>query len=223
MTLKSQCALLLMLICTPYTTSVCSENKKKEEEIPFTEDLMREHGVLNRVLLAYEEFIRRIDHTADFPIATLEQAATIIKLFIGDYHEKLEEKYIFPLFENDKHDARLVKTLIDQHVQGRAITAKLLTLTTKTKLTKKDKKKIKSLLKQFITMYRPHEARENTVIFPKVRSLMSEERFKELSEEFEESEHQLFGENGFESMVQKIEVIEKELGIYALEQFTPKS
>lgn len=199
-------------------------NPKKEElEIPFTEDLMREHGILNRILLIYEEIIKRIDNNTDFSIVSLNMAIHIIKTFIEDYHEKLEEDYIFPLFEKNKKEIRLVKTLKNQHIKGREITSKLrTTLAANQSLTLKDKKIIKSLLKKFITMYRPHEAREDTVLFPQVRSFMSEKEFKELSEKFEDSEHELFGENGFEDIVNKVADIEKNLGIYQLEQFTPQ-
>ena len=70
-------------------------------------------------------------------------------------------------------------------------------------------------------MYRPHEAREDTVLFPQVRSLISEQEFKDLSEKFEDLEHELFGPEGFENMIKKVEDIEKNLGIYNLDQFTP--
>ena len=39
---------------------------------------------------------------------------------------------------------------------------------------------------------------------------------------FEKKEHQLFGEDGFEKMVDRVASIEKTLGIYDLAQFTPK-
>jgi len=80
---------------------------------------------------------------------------------------------------------------------------------------------VRNLLQKFITMYRPHEAREDTELFPLVRSLISEKEFKELGEKTDELEHKLFGKNGFEMMIKKVEGIEKELGIYKLEQFTP--
>lgn len=199
-------------------------NAKKEEfEIPLTEDLMREHGILNRVLLIYEEIIKRIDNNTDFPITTLNAAVNIIKSFIEDYHEKMEEDYIFPLFEKKKKEVRLVKTLKNQHIKGREITTKLIKILTSNKpLTSKDKKIVKSLLQKFITMYRPHEAREDTVLFPQVRSLISEKEFKELGEKFDDLEHNLFGDNGFEDMVKNVAALEKDLGIYQLEQFTPE-
>lgn len=196
-------------------------HQKKEFEIPATEDLMREHGLLNRVLLIYEEIIKQIDEE-NFPLNELTQSVNIIKTFIEDYHEKLEEDYLFPLFEKAKKERRLVKTLRNQHTQGREITHRLQQLTKLKNPQGLNKKEIKLLLKKFIRMYRPHEAREDTVLFPQVRSLLTDAQFKDLGEKFEELEHQLFGERGFEKIVEKVATIEKSLGIYQLDQFTPE-
>ena len=51
---------------------------------------------------------------------------------------------------------------------------------------------------------------------------MSPEQYAELGEQFEEKEHSLFGEDGFERNVDRIAAIERDLGIYDLSQFTPK-
>ena len=74
---------------------------------------------------------------------------------------------------------------------------------------------------QFVRMYEPHEAREDTVLFPALRSIVSKHEFGALGEEFEKKEHQLFGEEGFEKMVDRVASIEKTLGLYDLAQFTP--
>lgn len=202
---------------TPPTT------QRDEDDIPLTEDLMREHGILNRILLAYEEVIRRIDANEFVPINTVHQAVHIIKTFIEEYHEKNEENYLFPLFEKHNKEVALVGTLKEQHIQGRALTAKILDLITKGRagMSLKQKRELKVLLQKFITMYRPHEAREDTVLFPLVRSLMSEAEFKALSQKFEESEHVLFGKHGFTKILEKVVKIEQDLGIYDLNQFTP--
>lgn len=198
-----------------------ADKEKEEFEIPLTEDLMREHGILNRVLLIYEEIIRRIDNKEPFALDTLKNAVGIIKSFIEEYHEKLEEDHVFPLFEKAKKEIRLIATLKNQHIKGRQVTAQLQKLTAGSLLSDKDKKQVRTLLTKFIRMYRPHEAREDTELFPQVRSLLSEQEFNELGEKFEELEHKLFGKQGFETMVEKVAAIEKELGIYQLEQFTP--
>jgi hypothetical protein len=44
-----------------------------------------------------------------------------------------------------------------------------------------------------------------------------------LGEDFEKKEDELFGEDGFGKMVDKVAQIEKKLGIYELAQFTPKT
>jgi len=71
-------------------------------------------------------------------------------------------------------------------------------------------------------MFRPHEAREDTVLFPEFKQLISKDEYNRLGVAFEDKEHELFGEDGFEKTMTKISEIEKQLGIYNLSQFTPK-
>ncbi len=72
-----------------------------EDDVPVTppEDLMREHGVLKRVLLIYREGIRRVEAGDELPVQALNAGAAIIRSFIEDYHEQLEEKHVFPKLE----------------------------------------------------------------------------------------------------------------------------
>jgi hypothetical protein len=73
----------------------------------------------------------------------------------------------------------------------------------------------------FNTVYRPHEAREDTILFPSLRRIISKNEYFAPGEDFEDKEHKLFGEDGFEAMVEKVAGIEKQLGIYDLSKFTP--
>ena len=85
-----------------------------------------------------------------------------------------------------------------------------------------DRRMLVDSLRRFISMYEPHEAREDTVLFPAMRGIMSSQQYHALGEDFERKEHELFGEQGFEKMVDRVAGIEKTLGIYDLSQFTPK-
>ena len=67
----------------------------EEEDITAAEDLMREHGVLKRVLLIYDEVRDRIARKTPFPPEAVSSSATIIHSFIEQYHEKLEEDHLF--------------------------------------------------------------------------------------------------------------------------------
>src|SRR6266699_3939501 len=48
------------------SATAAEPEKKEEEEVGPPEDLMREHGVLKRVLLVYGEVLRRMDAKQDF-------------------------------------------------------------------------------------------------------------------------------------------------------------
>src|SRR3954464_7521559 len=95
-------------------------NEKHEEpEFSAPEDLMREHGLLNRILLVYEEAIRRLRHKEDVSAEIFRKPADLVRTFVEDYHEKLEEKFIFPQFEKHKKLTELVAVLRQQHQAGR--------------------------------------------------------------------------------------------------------
>src|SRR5512138_1811149 len=104
--------------------AAAKQKNEKEPEISPTEDLMREHGLLNRVLLVYEECARRIEAGED--PKGLPEAAKIIRDFIEAYHEQLEEQQLFPRFRKANRLTDLVGILQAQHAAGRKITAQLL-------------------------------------------------------------------------------------------------
>src|SRR3954466_7025023 len=194
-----------------------------EEEVGAAEDLMREHGVLNRILLIYEEGLRRLRDKEEVTPDVFHKPATLVRKFVEDYHEKLEEKFIFPEFERAKKLADLVKVLKEQHEAGRKVTDLILRNAAKDKFRKEDaRKEVVRSCQAFIRMYRPHEAREDTVLFPALHKIVPAKRLKELGEQFEKEEDKLFGEEGFEKTVEQVAGIEKQLGIYDLAKFTPK-
>jgi len=204
------------------STGKAQAGEEGEETGP-TEDLMREHGVLRRIMLVYEEAIRRISENRDLPPAVLADSATIIRGFVEDYHEKLEEEQLFPRFEKAGRLADLTRVLRLQHQAGRRLTDTVLRLATAETLNNPgDRSTLLEAVRQFIRMYGPHAAREDTVLFPALRKIVGPREFDALGEEFEQKEDQLFGEGGFEKNVDKVAAIEKTLGIYDLAQFTPK-
>lgn len=200
-----------------------SPKGKTAEEVSPGEDLMREHGVLKRVLLIYGESLRRLDARLDLPPRPLADAAGVIRAFIEDYHEKLEEDFLFPRFRKANKLVDLVEILTAQHQAGRKLTDVTLRLAAPQALkSEDDRRSLADSLRQFIRMYGPHEAREDTVLFPAFHKIVSQREYDALGDEFEKKENQLFGQDGFEKNVARVEAIEKTLGIYDLAQFTPK-
>lgn len=199
----------------------CEE--EEGEDVAPPEDLMREHGALNRILLIYDTCRLHLSNGESFDVSILNNSANIIRNFIENYHEKLEENYLFPRFEKANLLTDLVATLRKQHKAGRNVTARIIQLANMNSLSNEDDaKQMIELLQSFNTMYRPHEAREDTVLFPALRKIVSKNEFYSLGEDFEKKEHELFGQDGFESVVEKVANLEKKLGIYDLNQFTPQ-
>jgi hemerythrin-like domain-containing protein len=220
---RRQFLLATAALGVPTLGALADDKKADEEDVGAAEDLMREHGALNRILLIYEEGLRRLRSKEDVPPAVFRDTAELVRKFVEDYHEKLEGKFIFPEFEKQKKLAELVKVLRQQHEAGRALTALILRDAADDRFTKEDaRRQLVGSCQAFIRMYRPHEAREDTVLFPALHKIMSAKRLKELGEQFEKEEDRLFGDEGFEKTVDKVAAIEKQLGIYELAQFTPK-
>ena len=203
-----------------------AENEKQSgraEEVTPPEDLMREHGVLDRVLLIYDAAIRRLSANEEFDPAVISDSAKLVQDFIENYHEKSEEDFLFPRFRKAHQLVDLIATLLDQHQAGRKVTRNIIESAAQVRSDATAKRNCINAMEAFVTMYRPHAAREDTLLFPKLRDIVSGHEFDAIGEEMEKREHQHFGEDGFEKAVAQVAEIEKRVGLYDLTQFTPKT
>jgi hemerythrin-like domain-containing protein len=191
--------------------------------IPPDDDLMREHGVLKRVLLCYREMITRVQAGGPLDAQDLHDAALIIHDYIEGFHEGLEEGYVFPRLVEAGHLASTVTTLLVQHARGRVITQFLLAgATAKGVASPGAPARLAAAMQAFDRMYEPHEAREDTVVFPAFRQILPAAELTDLGQYFAELQHQEFGTNEFAAVVGRVASIEQNLGIYNLAQFTPQ-
>jgi len=195
----------------------------KEPEVAATEDLMREHGVLRRALLVYSESIPKIrSNAASLDGGALYRTGVLFRDFGENYHEKmLEEEHIFPVVRKGTGEApKLVDILLAQHARGREITSYLLAVTKGGRIATANAEPLARSLEAFVLMYRNHAAREDTVVFPAWKTHFTNKQLDELSDQFEEIEHKMFGKDGFDDAVEKIGAIETSLGFDDLSQFT---
>jgi hemerythrin-like domain-containing protein len=185
-------------------------------------DLMQEHGVLKRVLLIYQESIDRITTGQPAPMSEIHAGALIIHDFIEGFHEALEEGYVFPALKAAGQLVATVDTLLLQHARGRQLTQLILTNSTNAKLSEPATRgQTAAAVTAFVTMYQPHEAREDTVVFPAFRALLGPSRLNDLAATFAHLQIQQFGADAFTATVNQVAAIEKTLDIYDLNQFTP--
>ena len=213
----------------PVLASVSEKQTKaadKEPEVTATEDLMREHGVIRRALLVYAEAIPKLRQNAsNVDPAALRQTAQLFRTFGEDYHEKmLEEQRIFPLVRKQGAELeRYADVLTAQHLRGREITDYILAVTNAGKISSLHGEPLAKVFEGFVRMYENHAAREDTIVFPAWKANFSHKQLDEISDEFEDIEHKMFGKDGFEDAEKKISSIEGMLGLEDLAQFTPLS
>jgi hemerythrin-like domain-containing protein len=191
-----------------------------EEEVTPAEDLMREHGVLRRVMYLYDEAIDRFGAGREVPLDALAGGAGIIRHVIEDYHEQLEEQHVFPEFERANKLVELTTVLRKQHAVGRSLTDRVLALA-KAPLADADRATLVTTLRAFNHMYRAHASREDTVLFPELRGLVGGKAYAELGEQLEEKETELLGDHGFEHAVADVAKLEEAFGVDDLAKLTP--
>src|SRR5262245_10999637 len=71
--------------------SQADEKINPDEGVTAPEDLMKEHGVLNRCLLICEEGMRRLQKREDISPQVFDHTAQLIRKFVEEYHEQNEE------------------------------------------------------------------------------------------------------------------------------------
>jgi hemerythrin-like domain-containing protein len=199
---------LLLAIPAVASANPSKRPKKEEVEIGPVEDLMREHGILRRVMLVYDEAVRRMRAGDKFDPEPAVRAAKLVQEFVEDYHEKNEEQFLFPRFEQKEIMSELVSTLRAQHQEGRRLTQQIL-----------HQQRLLPSLEQFNRMYRAHAAREDTVLFPALYHLLSHKELEQMGDRFEDIEHSL--PLDFEKARDEIAAIEKAYDIADLAKYTP--
>ncbi len=113
-------------IALPAIQSTVRAAQREDDGVNPVEELMREHGILSRLLLIYEETADRLRRKEEAPPGVIEDSAAIIRRYVHDYHERLEEEEIFPRLRNGEKLDDLITVLAAQHQAGRRLTDSIL-------------------------------------------------------------------------------------------------
>jgi len=185
------------------------------------EDLMREHAVLERIFLVYEEGSRRLETEGDVAANVIVQAAGIVRRYVEDHHERDEEQHIFPRLERVGVEVDLIRTLLVQHEAGRRLTSEILELGKSASPRKpSERSRLAEAVRLFVRMYRPHAARESTVLFAAFRKAVSKSEYADLERTLE-AEDRVLGPGFYEGILEEVCDLERKLGIDRLAAFTP--
>ena len=203
-----------------WRTRPATPRRRHAPDVPSAnETLMVEHGVLKRLLLGYRAVIERLGAGTPVEVGVLRDATQLISDYVESFHEGLEEAYVFPRVRDQQPD--LIRTLLRQHDRGRHITASLQAAAAAGPLTGSRGTRVATLLRQYVRMYEPHEAWEDTVVFPALRAATPERTLALLAERFAQLENRQYGDAGLQTVLDRVGAVEERLGIHDLAKFTP--
>jgi hemerythrin-like domain-containing protein len=185
------------------------------------ENIMREHGLIHRLMLIYEELADRIEGRKTVPPGTFLNVTNLVDQFVGSHHERLEEEYIFPILEGENDPTELIKVLRKQHLRGRELATEVYELAGgRETITKAQRTKLSELARGYSRMYRAHAAREDTVLFAALTETIPATQLTKMAARFKKEEAP--EANRFDRTVQEVASLEKQLDMHSLAGYTPR-
>ncbi len=187
------------------------------------ETLGRQHAVTRRALAVMEKIKNSLNAQMVRSPEIAGGAVAIISEFMINYHQLMEEKYIFPAFASSQKTADLIATLRRQHGAAYRLTEILKPLCAD--LSKKDqenRRKAVNMIHLLTRMSLAHESWEDTALLPLLRVVAPGKAYEQLGYTLESAETQFLGPGGIEPTIQKIAGFENSLGIGNLDSFTPR-
>ena len=176
--------------------------------LPPPEDLFREHAVLRRILIVFDECARITRVGGRYDARIVAHAAQIFATFGAAYHAKSEERFIFPLFRVTDL-AVVVENLRREHAVATQYVQRIAALAQQN-----NQPGLAETMPAFTWLYRRHAAHEDIVVFANLRDIFSTSRdFHELGERMEEFEHRTLGPDGFVVALEQLAEIERPLGL----------
>lgn len=198
------------------------EELEEEESSPI-EDLMKEHGFIELILVMYQRMIDQAAMGQAVDISVIHRSAEMLKNIVSDHHEKDEELYIFPKFIEANYIVEIIDTLKEQHDRSRIIIKEMMDLSSRGRQIDYDaRKRLINLCGAFVYMYLPHIAHEDTILYPTFYDIVSADYVQDIREKMEDEEERLLGETGFRGLIGRVSELEKIVGVHDIDQFTAR-
>ena len=189
------------------------KHEREEAEVTPGEDLMQEHGVLERILLIYDEAAHRIEHDEQLDLAVVTSAASIVRHFV-ELPREAGGTVRVPAAPDGSTGGRPGGGSPAPAPAWPASDGRHRPATRRG-----GDPELARVLRSFARMYRPHAAREDTVLFPAFRDTVGRSGYRELGEQFEERSTSSSASTGSRTPAE-VARLEARLGIADLARFT---
>jgi hemerythrin-like domain-containing protein len=182
------------------------------------ETIMRGHGLLSRAIIICDTIRERLAKGKQTDPSLILKTTAVIHNYLQDFHETMEEQYIFKPMEKTHNNFSSIQELKIQHGAARELMHRITNLA---KAGKVDSE-LSNYLGAFGRMYKYHAAWEDTVIFPAFDAMENKTELSELAATFVIEEQKILGSTGFDSLQNDIAHVEKQLRIYDPSNWTAK-
>jgi hemerythrin-like domain-containing protein len=185
-----------------------------------TEGLLREHGVLDRILMLYETVIGQMAQGQAANVGIIAQATYVMRQYLEDHHAPFEHQYIYGLAAKNQKLPGIVNELIKQHKISRQLTDRIRKLATEAGSNAEQNKELITLCRAQVNMMRPHAAMEATLIFPALDRMGAEA--EKLHNMVGQRDKEQFGGDALQIFGSRMDQLEAQVGINDIKQFTPQ-
>jgi hemerythrin-like domain-containing protein len=155
---------------------------------------IEEHALIRRMISVLEVLGSDLKEGRPRAVASLREAITFVRGFSDKCHHGKEERILFPLLaaKNQTMARMPVRILTSEHDAGRTLIAKLEAALDRLEAGDADDfAEPAEALTLYTTMLRKHIDKEEDIVFPLAKTMISDEEASALVEQFEAVEEEL--------------------------------
>lgn len=180
-----------------------------------TDSLLEDHKIILRMLRSLNQSIDLLEKGEQIKPKIFDKAIDFIHLFIDKFHHRKEEEILFGLIEEDgcSTENDLVKILSKEHSLASSYIAKFEAAVLRFR--QGDEAARNDIIengRNFLVLLSHHIHKENTVLYPLINQLLSEDDQKRLLKEFRKIKQE-FGSLAYKKYHDLVEELERELSI----------
>ena len=175
------------------------------------EELREEHGAIMKVFALLQGVARELEEHNSKAVDHLTRILEFMTVFIDQCHHAKEEAFLFPAMQKAQtENTGLVTELISEHEKGRKMSATLEAALIGFK--GEDEQVAVHLVETingYVLLLRTHIRKENGILFPEARELLSEQDLQAMARDFKKLEAERIGGGRHEAFHRMIEQLGK--------------
>ncbi|MFX0095665.1 MAG: hemerythrin domain-containing protein [Candidatus Hodarchaeota archaeon] len=178
-----------------------------------TEELMKEHEAIKRMLSVLEQICKRIEQGERLPSEKLTQILEFIKLFADQCHHGKEEDLLFPAMikAGFPKDGGSIAVMLHEHVIGRNAVKGMAEAIFKYKQSNLAiPESFIENARTYIQLLHQHIDKEDNILYPLANQHLSLQAQQDLLEQFERVEREVIGVGIHEKFHELLQHLEEE-------------